>query len=291
MDKAGAFLTKSVLGRWNKIFGEQTKGKELIVEATIDEGQFDEEYGVDATQHDIYIKFRVKDGTRRFDIEDRSLGFRWFFAFILFTEFRSWRSIEKPVLFLFDEPTSNLHPTAQQRLIESFPQIASIFNELVYTTHSKYMIEPAWLEQTFIMTSRADSPETYSVIDSVLLDSDSLDIRAETYRTFVNKNQNLISYFQPILDRLQVIPDKFNIERDSVILEGKSDYYIMRYAANLVTEEGLYFLPGFGAGTLGALVALATGWNLNYLFVLDSDNAGDRERKSMSKTSLFQAHH
>ena len=141
------------------------------------------------------------------------------------------------------------------------------------------MIEPEWLEQTFIMTNRADSPGTHSDIDSVRLEFDSLDIKAEKYRSFVNKKQNPISYFQPILDRLQVIPDKFNIERDSVILEGKSDYYIMRYAANLVAEEDLYFLPGFGAGTLGALVALATGWNLNYLFILDSDKTGKREQK------------
>ncbi|WP_162497489.1 AAA family ATPase [Roseovarius dicentrarchi] len=279
MDRAGVALTKSVFGRWNKIFGEDTKGKELTVEYSTDEGEVIDENGnaVKTEEHDIFVKFQVKDGTRRFDVKDRSLGFRWFFAFMLFTQFRTARATNKPVLFLFDEPASNLHASAQQRLIESFPEIAIGDHALAYTTHSHYMIEPAWLEQTFIVTNRADAPDD-SVIDNVSLDDGSLDINAETYRSFVNRNPNKTSYFQPILDRLQVVPDKFNIDRSSIILEGKSDYYILRYAAKLLEVDDLSFLPGLGAGTLGALVALSTGWNLKYLFVLDSDKAGRRER-------------
>lgn len=284
MDKASATLTRKVFGSWNKIFGEETKGKELTIDHSIDEGEIVDDHGIlhKTNEHDIYVKFEVKDGTRRFDVEDRSLGFRWFFAFMLFTQFRTARNSKRPVLFLFDEPASNLHAAAQQRLIESFPEIAINGHALAYTTHSHYMIEPTWLEQTFIITNRADSPGN-SVIDNVFLDDESLDITAETYRSFVNKNPNKTSYFQPILDRLEVVPDKFDIDRKSVILEGKSDYYILRYAAKLLEMNDFSFLPGLGAGTLGALVALCTGWNLNYLFLLDSDKAGRRERKRYIK--------
>jgi hypothetical protein len=38
-------------------------------------------------------------------------------------------------------------------------------------------------------------------------------------------------------------------------------------------------LPGLGAGTFAALVALHLGWNLKYLFILDSDKAGNSERE------------
>lgn len=279
MDRAGVALTKHVFGRWNKIFGEDTKGKEITVEYSTDEGEvIDASGNAQKTQeHDIFVKFQVKDGTRRFDVKDRSLGFRWFFAFMLFTQFRTARSSHRPVLFLFDEPASNLHAAAQQRLIESFPEIATGGHVLAYTTHSHYMIEPAWLEQTFIVTNSADAPNS-SVIENVSFDDDSLDIKAESYRSFVNKNPNKTSYFQPILDRLGVVPDRFNIERKSVIVEGKSDYYILRYAAKLLSIDDLSILPGLGAGTLGALISLSTGWSLKYIFVLDSDKAGNRER-------------
>lgn len=279
MDRAGVALTRNVFGRWNKIFNENTRGKELTVEYSTDEGEIIDKNGnaQKTEEHDIFVKFQVKDGTRRFDVKDRSLGFRWFFAFMLFTQFRTARDSNRPVLFLFDEPASNLHAAAQQRLIESFPEIATGGHALAYTTHSHYMIEPAWLEQTFIVTNRADAPNN-SVIDNVSLDDESLDIKAETYRSFVNKNPNKTSYFQPVLDRLEVVPDRFNIDRRSIVVEGKSDYYILNYAAKLLKIDDLPILPGLGAGTLGALISLSAGWNLKYIFVLDSDKAGHRER-------------
>ena len=284
MDRAGVVLTHSVFGRWNKIFGEETKGKELTIAYSTDEGEIINESGEpqNTHEHDIYVKFQVKDGTRRFDVKDRSLGFRWFFAFMLFTQFRTARDTGRPILFLFDEPASNLHAAAQQRLLESFPEIAIGEHALVYTTHSHYMIEPSWLEQTFIVTNRSDAPNA-SIIDNVSLDDESLDIRAETYRSFVAKSAGKTSYFQPILDRLDVIPDKFNIDRRSVILEGKSDYYILRYSVDLFGEKDLFLLPGLGASTLGSLIALSTGWNLKYQFLLDSDKAGKDAQKKYVK--------
>ena len=144
-------------------------------------------------------------------MNDRSLGFRWFFAFMLFTQFRVARDAGVPLLFLFDEPASNLHAAAQQKLIESFPEIAKGEHSLAYTTHSHYMIEPKWLEQTFIVTNRADAPQECPILDAVSLDDESLDIEAAPYRTFVNEHPKQTSYFQPIIDRLEVVPSRFDI--------------------------------------------------------------------------------
>lgn len=182
-----------------------------------------------------------------------------------------------PLLFLFDEPASNLHAAAQQKLIESFPEIAQNGHFLAYSTHSHYMIEPKWLEQTFIVSNRADVPAS-SLLDEVSLDDESLDVKAATYRSFVNLHPGQTSYFQPILDRLSVVPSKFDMHKASVVLEGKSDYYILRYAERLFGISDLPLLPGLGAGTFGALAALHVGWNLNLLFLLDGDKKGKEER-------------
>ena len=280
MDRAGAVVTNVVFGRWNKIFGEDAKGKEVVVSFDPVEGEKEAANGsvVKTTEHDIKVKFQIRDGTRRFDVNDRSLGFRWFFAFLLFTQFRVAREVTRPLLFLFDEPASNLHAAAQQKLIESFPEIVKGEHTLVYTTHSHYMIEPRWLEQTFIVTNRMDTPLN-SIVEAISLDDESLDIKASLYRSFVNDNPNKTSYFQPILDRLEVVPSRFDIKQASIILEGKSDYYILRYAARLLGKEDLPLLPGLGAGTFGALIALHIGWNLKMLFVLDGDSQGKLERK------------
>src|SRR5690606_32326746 len=123
-----------------------------------------------------------------------------------------------------------------------------------------------WLEQTFIVTNRADDPPT-SVVDAISLDDESLDIKVATYRAFVNEHPSQTSYFQPILDRLDVVPSRFDIQREGVVMEGKSDYYILRYAARMLGRSDLSLLPAIGAGTFGALAALHVGWNLKLLFM------------------------
>ena len=280
MDRASATVTKQVFGRWNEIFGEDTKGKEVVITYEIVEGEITDESGnkIATNSHDVRVKFQIKDGTRRYDVNDRSLGFRWFFSFMLFTQFRVARAdVSTPnLLFLFDEPASNLHAAAQQKLIECFPAIAKNGHLLAYTTHSHYMIEPKWLEQTFIVTNRSDAPPA-SVLEEISLDDESLDVKASTYRSFVNAHPGQTSYFQPVLDRLQVIPSKFDITKGSIVLEGKSDYFILRYALRLLNIENLPLLPGLGAGTFGALASLHVGWNLNFVFLLDGDAKGKEE--------------
>lgn len=149
---------------------------------------------------------------------------------------------------------------------------------LMYSTHSHYMIDPKWLEQTFIVTNRADSPGT-SVIESAMLDDSSLDIKATRYRSFIEKEPNQISYFQPIVDRLNVIPSDFDYNLPSIVLEGKSDYYILKYAQMLLSMPMPRLIPGLGAGTFEALIGLSAGWGTKFLFLLDADAQGIAERQ------------
>lgn len=279
IDHAQKTVTQVVFGRWNEIFKENAKDREVIVEFDIDEGRKRNDEGkmVTTEQHDPYVKFRIKDGTRRFDVNDRSLGFRWFFSFLLFTQFRSAKDGFRPILFLFDEPASNLHAAAQSKLVEAFPEIARGPHMLMYSTHSHYMIDPKWLEQTFIVTNQADNPNA-SVMDAALLDDESIDVRVERYRTFSNSNPNQTSYFQPIIDKLDVVPSKFDYSLPSVVLEGKSDFYILEYAKKLLGKDDLRLVPGLGAGSFEALIGISVGWGTKFVFLLDSDCAGEKER-------------
>lgn len=284
MDRASATVTEVVFGRWNKIFGEDAKGKEINISFETLEGEVRDSTGVitKTNEHDLFVKFQIKDGTRRFDVNDRSLGFRWFFSFMMFTQFRVAREGARPILFLFDEPASNLHAAAQQKLIDSFPEIAKGNHTLAYSTHSHYMIEPKWLEQTFIVTNREDAPSD-SVIDVLSLSDESLDIRATRYRKFVGEHPNQTNYFQPVLDRLQVVPSRFDVDRASVIVEGKSDYYVLRYASRLLKRGEFPILPGLGAGTFGAIISLHLGWGIGMVALLDGDKKGKQEKDKYQK--------
>ena len=110
-----------------------------------------------------------------------------------------------------------------------------------------------------------------------------LDIQVATYRSFVNNHPSQTSYFQTILDRLYVVPSRFDLQTAGIVTEWKSDYYILRYAAKMLNCTGLPIVPGLGAGTFGALAALHVGWNLNFLFMLDGDRQGQNERERYMK--------
>ena len=280
-DQASENITKAVFGKWNRIFKEEVGEKEIIVQYGVERGRiYDKATKIysDSESHDLYATMNLKHGAQRFPIQDRLLGFRWFFAFLLFTQFRAREGQERPVLFLFDEPAANLHSAAQERLIESFPEIATGDNMLLYSTHSHYMISPDWLEQTFIVTNAADAPGV-AVVDSAVIEDDDLDIKAELYRRFANTHPSETSYFQPIIDRLEVRPSSFDISIPSVVLEGKSDFYILRYASLLLRKDVCRFLPGTGSGTFAALIAIGAAWGTKFLFLLDSDKAGEKERE------------
>jgi predicted ATP-dependent endonuclease of OLD family len=284
MDRASRAVTRLVFGRWDQIFGENATGKEILIHPEFAEGEIEDSSGdiAKTQEHDVLIKFQIKDGTRRFDVNDRSLGFRWFFAFMLFTQFRIFRNKSRPLLFLFDEPASNLHSAAQQKLLDCFPEIAQGDHTLVYSTHSHYMIDPKWLEQTYIVTNRADTPSG-SVLADVSLEDESLDVKATSYRSFVNAHPNQTSYFQPILDRLEVVPSHFDLRKSSVVVEGKSDYFILKFASVLHKKTDLAIMPGLGAGTFGSLVSLQVGWGLDLIFLLDGDAQGLAEKERYTK--------
>ncbi len=280
IDRAAQVVTRTIFRKWNDIFQEDASGKEVIIPWQTDEGlptSVPKGVSVPSEKHDIYIQFRIKDGTNRYNVEDRSLGFRWFFAFLLFTQFRAARREGGATIFLFDEPASNLHSAAQQKLIESFLEIARAPNLLIYSTHSHYMIEPKWLDQTFIIQNGA-SKNDESVLDSGLVDDSSLDIKAIPYREFIHEFPSKNSYFQPILDRLEVVPSKFDFTKGGIIVEGKSDYYILRYISEILLNRKLVLFPALGAGTLGSLIALHRGWGLPVRILLDGDVAGKREK-------------
>ena len=281
IDHAARTVTGVVYKKWNEIFGEGVGNKEIIIDWDVDQGKkidVDTKRLVDTDEHDIYVEFQVKDGPDRFSIGTRSLGFRWFFSFLLFTQFRANRNSDKSVVFLLDEPASNLHASAQQKLVESFPEIVGDRHMLIYSTHSHYMIEPTWLEQAYIVQNEPTLVGA-EMIDAATLDDSSVNVRVTPYRRFLGEHPASASYFQPIIDRLSVVPSKFDLDKVGIIVEGKSDYYIFEYFKWHLKLDAPALYPSRGAGTLSALIALLRGWGLPIRIVLDSDKAGEKEMR------------
>lgn len=283
--RAERAVTKLVFSKWNEVFGENAGAKEISIELQYERGknvQLEDGTEEGASVHDAYIRFRIKDGPNIFSVDDRSLGFRWFFSFLLFTQFRIHRENHRATIFLFDEPASNLHAAAQKKLLESFPAIAKAPHRLFYSTHSHYMVEPKWLEQAYIVFDRLSSPDE-SIIDASTQSDSTVDVKVVPYRQFVQERPSQTSYFQPILDTLEVKPSSFDYRLGGLIVEGKSDFYFVRFASMITGVDLGPIFPAYGSGTMGSLVALHRGWGLPVRILFDSDRGGKDGQKKLKR--------
>ncbi|MCP6718956.1 MAG: ATP-binding protein [Patescibacteria group bacterium] len=271
LHKMSGVITTKVFKTWEELF--KSKRREIIIKANTEDKN--------GTEARYYLEIKLKEGAEEYQISERSLGFKWFFAFLLFTEFRKNRLIDKgEILFLLDEPASNLHSTAQMKLISTFQQIVSK-SKLIYTTHSHHLINPDWLAGAFIVKNKALDYE-----NDFGYDSSKTDIAAIPYRQFVAQHPNQQTYFQPILDSLEYKPSKLELVPNIVIVEGRNDFYTFKYINEIILEgqfSSLNFYPGGGAGKNDRVIRLYISWGKSFIVLMDSDDGGKNGKKKYSQ--------
>ncbi len=269
----GRHVTNTVFPAWNRIF-----------KSTITQRNVRFTYDLDPSAG-IYIQLHLEDTDGQYLLSERSLGFRWFFVFLLLTHYRGFRKgASKNVLFLFDEPASNLHASAQSQLLNSFGLISKSCM-IMYTTHSHHMIDPKYLDGTFVIRNEGmdyEDPEDK-------FNAQKTDISATKYRIFVTKHPDQTHYYKPVLDVLDYQPSQLEHVPNVIMVEGKSDFYLLKYFSEVIFNRNsrLNFLPGTGAGTLDRPIQLYLAWGRQFIVLLDDDPEGHKQRTRY--TELFGA--
>tara|TARA_R110002124_G_C8958892_1_gene513897 strand:- start:637 stop:2037 length:1401 start_codon:yes stop_codon:yes gene_type:complete len=94
-----------------------------------------------------YFRILVSDGRRpeEIELENRSAGLQWFLSFFLVFTYESEDTHEDAIVLL-DEPGHSLHPLAQRDLTAFFNNLAKT-NQLIFTTHSPFMIDADRLDR------------------------------------------------------------------------------------------------------------------------------------------------
>ncbi|AFZ03901.1 ATP-dependent nuclease [Calothrix sp. PCC 6303] len=267
LNKMGAQITKLVFSENLSVFRADTSNKSI----TVSYPEVDEKNNI------LYVELQLKDGEDSYYIRERSLGFRWFFTFLLFTQFRVQRyQGSKSLIFLFDEPASNLHQAAQQRLAGALEELTKSEVSVIYSTHSHHLINPKWLESTFIVRNTALEYEKDD-IDNF----QPTNIEVEKYRTFVSHHPNQHTYYQPILDVLEYRPSNLEAIEDVLMVEGKNDFYVLSYFQDIIikSKKKISLLPGTGSGSLDTAIRLYYAWGRQFCILLDSDEEGKKQKK------------
>ena len=267
MQKISNSISNEIIGSWNKVFQRPTSAKSISLD-----------WNIDTEKENLpYATFVISDGESQFSLHERSLGFRWFFSFLLFTRFR--QSKDRETIFLFDEPAANLHARAQAELLESFERILEGGHKVIYSTHSHHMINPLWLSGAYIIENKAIDYDNLEEISE--LSSRQTKISAISYRSFVSQFPERVSYYQPILEKLGYINPKLMPTKPVVITEGISDFHAFSTICKSELKKAKFeFVPGLGAGASGPLISFLIASGKPFLVLLDDDTAGRKEAKS-----------
>lgn len=89
----------------------------------------------------------------------RSRGFVWFFSFLAW--YSQLQRRNEPVILLLDEPGLTLHGKAQEDLLRYFEHELKPHHQLLYTTHSPFMVDPRHFDRVRIVQDKgidADQP-------------------------------------------------------------------------------------------------------------------------------------
>ena len=266
--KMSSKLNEKILKKWDTVF-TGTQKKEVVFLAD-----------TEPNPEKHFIELKIRQGSDDYSINDRSLGFRWFFSFLIFTAFRKSR-IDDPgeTLFLLDEPASNLHQSSQKKLLDSLEDIVSDC-KLIYSTHSHHLINPKWLLGTYIIKNKAIN---YNEVEDSA--STETNISATLYKNFVATHPKEDDHFKPILDALDWTPSHLEMVPPIIFTEGKTDYYIFKYMMSIICEKkyNLNFYPGAGVNKYEDPFRLYLAWNKSFVALFDSDTAGKEAKTNYIK--------
>jgi len=248
-------LNCKIIEKWKSIFPNKP-----ITQIKVIKNQF--------VNEGVSMSIETSVGGIGFKVNQGSLGFRWFFTFILFTEFRKKREGENgEYLFLFDEPASNLHESAQKELLSIFLDISN-GAKIIYSTHSPYLIDDKNILNSFIVKDegKKDDQDLFY----------TQDIKAYQYRHFSSgdsfDNPKHTMHFKTLLDALEFKEHMFNPKTNIILTEGKFDYYTFKWIKEILADTSDFnFYPGSGVSAYDQLLRDYLANNKKFIAIFDAD--------------------
>lgn len=216
------------------------------------------------------VNIYIRSADKIMSFSERSNGLRWYIS--LFIDILAQKNDrENPILFLLDEPGVYLHVNAQKKILELFQDLTKNENQVIYTTHSPYMIN-----DEEILNIRAIQKNDKEI--------------TEIYNNVYDQNLSKISKMDTLSPIIQAIGAdmKFSIgninNRKNIITEGITDYmYISAIMEYLKVENKSYIIPSAGVGNINRIASILLGWGCEFKIIIDYDNAGNKEFKQLNK--------
>jgi hypothetical protein len=213
-----------------------------------------------------YFTIWVSDAARSepVQLEGRSHGLQWFLSF--FIVFLVERAAQHSnAVLLLDEPGVSLHPLAQEDLFRFFAALAQD-NQLIYTAHSPFLIDPDQLASVRVVFVN-DRGETEISADLRKPERDRRRARALLAidaALGLSVSHSLMRYAHPTIVERTSDQTYLTIAKTALIAAGR-----------IQPQRELVFLPASGAEAIAAAASIVASKELPPVF-LDSCATGQQ---------------
>lgn len=186
-------------------------------------------------------------------LASRSKGFNWFFSFIVWFS-KIQEDADSNYILLLDEPGLNLHATAQEDLRQFLEDLSKDY-QIIYSTHSPFMVDPGKLERV----------RTVLETDTGTQVSDSIQ----------EKDPDTLFPLQAALG--YDIAQNLFISKKNLLIEGPSDLIYLSALSDLLNSEGrqglkedITLIPVGGLDKVTTFISLLRGHKLDIVCLLDT---------------------
>jgi len=228
--------------------------------------------------------FRTRIKNRRHGVtvsfDERSAGFVWFFSFLIwFSQVK--RNYGEDLFILLDDPALSLHARAQEDLLRYINEKLKPHHQVIYTTHSPFMIDP-------------DNLLSIRTIEDVVIDE-------EIEGTKVG--DKVLSTDADTLFPLQAalgydITQTLFVGKHTLLVEGPADLLYLKWFSEQLQERGKEYLdrrwviaPCGGIDKIGSFLALFGGTKLHVAVLTDFHTGQKGKIRSLKESDLLRAGH
>ncbi len=230
----------------------------------------------------VIARARVKNNLHKVTVpfDERSQGFIWFFSFLV--KFAQVQKSEGDVVLLLDEPGLSLHGKAQADLLRYFEEKLVPHHQVIFSTHSPFMVPADKILSARIVEDRLSSPKP-----NVWL-SEGTKVRGDVLAT----DSDTLFPLQGALG-YEVTQSLF-IGKQTVLVEGPGDILYLQAlsmalgrAGGTVLDKALVICPAGGLDKIQSFVSLFAGARLEIAALTDYATADRRKIENLRKSEVL----
>ncbi|MCY4225005.1 MAG: AAA family ATPase [Bacteroidetes bacterium] len=228
---------------------------------------------------------RIKNQLHGVDtpFSERSAGFVWFFSFLV--KFAQVKKEDNQIILVLDEPGLSLHGKAQGDLLRFIDEKLAPSHQVIYSTHSPFMVRPDKLQHVQIVEDKVDRTSGRPKTNGTKVRPDVLMVDRDTLFPL----QGALGY---------EITQTLFVGKHTLLVEGPSDILYLQALSQALELRGRTYLdprwtlcPAGSIDKIMPFVSLFSGNEMDIAVLTDFAHGQKSKVQRMKESEILKAGH